>query len=249
MKHLVLLIALGFSTIGKGQEGFAVGFGGISSYLQFQPFEEYVITYNDQFSSSSTFTEPLSYNPFGTGYEGNFQYRIGKLYTALRVGKTSSFASKASFTSGDRVFKFRNYGFDVVAGFTIGKIISPYITLTINSMNIDTYFKYPNGFESYGSERPLSGVYTSNKLYSVAGLRIEKALGRIGLYLDASYPLIAKTYLGGSFDKDAIQTDSPYFPINNATYGDLMTENAMPETYRNIRLGIGIMFYLTNQQE
>lgn len=248
MKQFLFMIALLCSLSSVGQEGFSFGFGGVTSYLQFQAFEDYALSYNTQFSGSPTFVKELNYNPFGTGYEGNFQYRIGKLYTALKVGKTSSLASKASFTSGDRIFKFKNYAFDVAVGFTIGQIISPYVTLTINSMNIDTYYKYTNGFESYGSARPLSGIYTSSKLYSVVGLRIEKALGRFGFYLDASYPLIAKTYLGGSFDKDAIQTDSPYFPKDNTTYGDLVVENAMPETYRNIRFGLGIQFYLTKQE-
>lgn len=235
MKRWMIITAMIISIRTTGQEGFAIGFGGIGSYLQFAPFEEYVITYNNQFNSS--LEKPLDFNPIGVGYEGLFQYRIGKLYTAIRVGKSSTFVSKASFVSGDRVFKFRNYAFDVVTGFTLGELVTPYITLTINSMNINTYFVYPNGYESYGSERPLSGIYTSWKLYSVAGLRFEKTF-----YLNASYPLIAKTYLGGSFDKNAIQTDSPYFPSDNATYGDLSVDKALPETYRNVRLGIGILF-------
>jgi hypothetical protein len=242
MKRWMIITAMVISIKANSQEGFAIGIGGIGSYLQFTPFKEYVVTYNNQFNSS--LEKPLDFNPIGVGYEGIFQYRIGKLYTAIRVGKSSTFASKATFASGDRVFKFRNYAFDVVTGFTLGELVTPYITLTINSMNIDTYFVYPKGFESYGSERPLSGIYTSNKLYSVAGLRFEKAFGSLGFYLDASYPLIAKTYLGGSFDKNAIQTDSPYFPSDNTTYGDLVVDNALPETYRNIRLGIGILFYL-----
>lgn len=246
MNYKFFIIILLFVFKGYSQDGFAIGGGLTMNYLQFQPFETYVVSYNTVNAASTGFT-PLKYNPYGFGYHGFVQYRIGKLYSAINILKTNAFNSKANFDKGKREFDFKNYTFDVNLGCKI-KSITPYITLSINSLNIESFFKYATGERSYGSEFGISGVYSSFRMFSGLGLRYEKKVNRMGWCIDACYPLNAKHYLGGSFDKQTNATNAISFPQDHANYGTMETDLFMPETYRNIRLNLGLIFYL-NQGE
>lgn len=246
MVYRIILIVFCFISIfkAKAQEGFGFSLGTTYTQLQFPLFNDYVSTYNT-INAGNSLTEELKFQPSGLGMNLGMQYRILSLYTGINMSRTATFASKAVFTSGERIYTFKNYTFDVVAGFTIKSLVSPYITLSINAMNIESYFAYLNGLKSYGSEFGISGIYSSSRMFVGAGLRIEKKINRFGFALDGCYPINSVHYLGGSFEKQANATDAPMFPQNHSDYGTLDLEKALPETYRNIRFSASLIYYLT----
>jgi opacity protein-like surface antigen len=246
MVYRLMMFVFCFVAIVKvnAQEGFGFSVGTTYTNLEFPLFNDYVSSYNT-LNSGSGLQEELSFQPGGLGMNVGMQYRILSLYTGINMSRTATFASKAVFSSGERNYTFKNYTFDVIAGFTIKSLLSPYITLSINAMNIESYYSYSNGIKSYGSEFGISGIYSSSRMFVGAGLRLEKKINRFGFALDGCYPINATHYLGGSFEKQANASDSPLFPQNQSDFGTLDLDKSLPETYRNIRFSASLIYYLT----
>ena len=247
MKYKILLFSLLLTIYSHTQEGFAVSVGGVYSHLQFKVFEEYVNSYNLINQNNSNFEE-LKYNPTGFGISSNFQYRIGKMYSAINISKSKNIESIAKFENGSRSFVFKNNTFDVIVGGKI-KFFTPYITMSINSLNIESFFKYKDGTISYGSEYGISGIYSSFKMFMGIGVRFEKRFNKFGVSLDGCYPINAKKYLGDTFNKQTNSTNAPYFPQNHINYGSMEVDQMMPQTYRNIRFGLSLIYYLNQKSE
>lgn len=247
MKYKIIILFILFTLKSLAQEGFGISFGGVYSKLQFGVFEEYVNSYNRVNQYSKNFEE-LKYNPNGFGIQGALQYRIRNLYTAINISSTKSVASKAQFEFGERSFVFKNNTFDIIMGRKI-KFITPYLSMSINSLNIESYYTYKDGTRSYGSEYNISGVYTSFKMFMGLGLRIEKRFNKLGFSLDGCYPINAKKYLGDTFNKQTNSTNAPYFPQDHINYGSMEVDLMMPQTYRNIRIGLSLIYYLNSKTE
>lgn len=242
MKYLILLLLCGIILNSHTQQELSFSFGGGLSYLQFKPFEDFTNSYNEQLSS--TITKSLKYNPFGFEVNVGLSYCVNKLYSGLRLGTSKSFTSKAEFEDGSRNFNFRGYNFDIIAGLKFGKVIT-YFSMSLHSLNINTFYEFDGGIRSFGSDHNLSGVYTSSKMQGSLGLRFEEKQNKFGYFFDFLFPLNSRKYLGGTFYKQTNTTDAPFFPQENSNYGTLDSDLALPQSYRNIRLNIGFIYYLS----
>lgn len=224
------------------QDGFAIELRGLYSRLQFPLFENYVSSYNEVNKDYNGF-EPLKYNPNGLGIQTGIHFNSEKFFSAIFVSKNSTLPSNAHFQNGYRSFRFLNNTFDVVFGPRI-KFVIPYFTLSINSMNIESYYTFNDGTKSYGSEFAISGIYSSFKMFVGFGLRFEKKFNHFGFSVDGCYPINSKKYLNGTFDKQTNSTDAPYFPQKHTDYGSLDSDLMLPQNYRNIRFGLGLIYYI-----
>ncbi len=239
MKKLFALLALVLVCFGqaKAQFEFTLYGGGSINKLQFKEFETFVLNYNT--ANAADLTEPMKFKSLGIGYDMGFTCNVGRYFSSIGGGGNKTRESVAITKFAERHIYFRTWDLDIKVGASLGqnKGITPYISMTTMAMQIRSYSQYGD-VKSYGSDRLLNGVFTSWKLNMCLGLRLTK--GRF--YMDFAFPLNAKTYGGGSFDKTTNSTDDYSFPIDPAQIGTTSPVLLTPitETYRNIRLCFGI---------
>jgi hypothetical protein len=235
--YILLVFALLSSFIANAQFEFTLYGGGSVNKIQSKEFETFFLNYNA--ANAATLTSPMKFKSVGYGYDMGFTCMVGRYFSSIGGGGNVTRESVGKTAISERHIYFRSYDLDIKVGPALGgsKSIIPYISMTTMAMQIRSYSQYGD-VKSYGSERLLNGVFTSWKLNTCLGLRIQKGL----FYMDMSYPLNAKSYLGGTFDKTTNSTDDYSFPIDPAQIGStsavLLTP--MTETYRNIRLCFGI---------
>jgi len=241
---LFVLVALIFSTAAAtAQDGIGLYIGASGSRLRFPDFQQFVDNYNDPAYIGTDAEKPLSFQPYGFGYEAGAFFRAAGFTMGVGYSKTKTLPSYARLPEGDRCFQFTNWNYSILMGYHIGKIIMPYATFAFSACHIDAYFDY-HGVKSYGSEKLLNGVYASWKGIATIGVRFEKCFGHIGPYVDFNYGLGKKEYLGGSFDLTTNSTQDDFFPTDPNAAGTYNVDGALHESYRNMRLSAGVVFYL-----
>ncbi|MES2556479.1 MAG: hypothetical protein V4604_10035 [Bacteroidota bacterium] len=242
-KLYALLIFLCSTATASAQDGFSVFAGGTASRLRFPDFQQFVDKYNDPAYIGTDVEKPLSFQPFGFGYEAGLYWRGAGVTMGLGYSKTKTLPSYATLPEGDRCFQFSNWNYSILFGYHIAKIIMPYATFAFSACHIDAYFDY-HGVKSYGSDKVLNGVYTSWKGIGTIGLRFEKCFGRWGPYVDFNYAFGKKVYLGGSFDLTTNSTEDDFFPTDPNAAGTYDVDGALHESYRNMRLSAGVVIYI-----
>jgi hypothetical protein len=239
MKKLISLFVLVLvcSVSAKAQFEFTLYGGGSINKLQFKEFETFVANYNT--ANANDLIDPMKFRSLGIGYDMGMTCNVGRFFTAIGGGGNVTRETVAKSKYSERHIYFRSYALDIKAGVSLGANMgfSPYISMTTMAMQIRSYSEY-SGVKSYGGDRVLNGVFTSWKLNTCLGARFN----RKRFYIDFSFPLNAKSYLGGSFDKTTNSTTDYSFPIDpgqiGTTSATLLTP--MAETYRNIRLCFGV---------
>jgi hypothetical protein len=192
--------------------------------------------------------KPAKFNPFGMGYHVGGMFRMKYFIAGINVGQISGFESKATFTSDQsRSFMFKNTYFDLQLGGRIGGekfAVIPYITMTINSLNLHAFFSYGET-KSYGGEKDLNGVYTSWRLIGTAGGRLEYRFTKmIGAFVDVSFTINKSEYSGGDFSESNSATDAKYFQSTATQDQNSAILDGLKEVYRISRgvLGLQLTF-------
>jgi hypothetical protein len=240
---IFLVAAIGCSGTSAAQNGIAVYGGAGLSRLQFADFEQFVTNYNDPAYIGTNVGKELKFRQMGYGYEAGAFFRGAGFTFGAGFSKTTTFASVAEVAEGERKIQFVNWNYNALVGYQIAKVVMPYFTFAFSPMHIHSYFDY-NGVESYGSEKTLTGVYSSWKGIFTTGVRVEKKFGRFAPYLDINFALTKKKYLGGSFDLTTNSTQDYSFPQDPENGASIDPDLAMHDSYRNMRLTAGLIIYL-----
>jgi hypothetical protein len=243
LRQLLFLAVITCSGTAFAQNGVALYGGAGFSRLRFDEFKDFVTAYNDPSYLGTTGGKELKFQPLGMAYEGGAIFRGGGVMMGLGFARMKTFSSVAGFPDGERHIQLTNWNYNFMAGYQIAGFLMPYFSFGISAMHIDSYYQYGD-VRSYGSEKTLSGIYSSWKGTGSLGIRIEKAFGRFGPYVDFNYAFKKKEYLNGSFDITTNSTEDYSFPQDPKNAGSIDPDLALPEHYRNIRLTAGIVFYL-----
>ena len=245
MKQIILIAILLIScrNFSFAQFEFQLQGGVSASHLNFPGFKTYLETYNAQ-NSGSSMIEPAKFNPFGMGYHFGGMFRMKWFVTGINLGKIIGFQSKARYEyDQSRSFQFKNAYFELQIGGRIGKKkfgFIPYLNMSINSLNLSTFYSYGKT-KSYGGERSLNGVYTSWRLTSLVGGRIEYRFTKmLGVFLDVSFMINKSEYLGGDFSESNSATDSKYFQSTATQDQIAATTEGLKEVYRISRGVFGL---------
>jgi hypothetical protein len=248
-----ILFVLFFGNTGFGQIEFQLQAGISSSHLNFPGFKTYLESYNVQ-NSGSSMIKPAKFNPYGIGYQVGGMFRMKYFIAGINMGQITGFESKATFIyDQSRSFRFKNTYFDVQLGGRIGGkkfAFIPYVSMSINSLNLNTYFAYDK-IKSYGGEKNLNGIYTSWRLVGLAGGRVEYRFTRmLGAFIDVSFILNKSEYLGGDFAESNSATDAKYFQ-STATQDQVSAiTGGLKEVYRISRGVFGLQLTIgSNEKE
>lgn len=248
MKKQLLILFIILGTLSHGfSQNYEVQFqaGAAGFRLNFPGFQSYLSTYNKEYADNDMM-DSAKFNPYGAGIHLGGIFRMGAFIAGLNIGQINGFQTKATFSRNEsRNFNFRTNYFDVQLGARIGNnqsALIPYFNMTIGTLHLYSSYNYGD-LRSYGGEKNLNGVYTSWRLYGMAGARYVHQVGKkLSLFLDWSIVLNQQQYGGGEFTESNSATDSKYFKAYETQPEVDAITDGLKETYRMMRGVVGIQF-------
>lgn len=236
MKKTVLFaILLLVCLTGKSQQGSLEAYGGgIIGSTSIGSFKDFAESYNSYLGSSVE--KELPGLGFGMGYQYGLLYKMDK---KVNIGLSLSYLSLYSRAAAElddgskRIFRHQYYTPLNGGVFFRNNFLELHVHLGFSQAELESVSKYPDGFQSYGKERTLNGVYKTFGLFAGADLSFHVPLSdRLSVRAGASVNGVSGSdYNDPNWFRDldlyGIYTD--YLPTEYGEYMDLAAQNNLTE--------------------
>jgi len=251
MKKIVSLFILSLFAIGlQAQESNLEAFGGaLIGSTNIGSFKDFAKSYNEYIGSSVE--KELPGLGFGVGYQYGLIYKIDR---DVNLGFSLSYLTLYSRAAADlddgskRIFRHKYYTPLNGGVFFRSNYLELHLRLGFSQAELESVSEYPDGFQSYGKERTLNGVYKTFGLFAGADasfrVPITKKLSvRAG---GAFYGVSGSDYNDPNWYRDVdlngIYTD--YLPVAYGEYMELAAQNNLTlyDTENVVKLK-GIYYY------